>query len=77
MVEQVARQLQYLHADMTGVRLSSEQARRYAARAIEAMREPTAIMAKIGDNYTNCGGPCDNRTGRRAWCAMIDEALRG
>jgi hypothetical protein len=71
MVERVARAICAASATLDWREYQDE-----AHAAIAAMREPTDTMAKIGDNYTNCGGPCGNRMGRRAWCAMIDSALR-
>lgn len=49
--------------------------RRMARAAIAAMREPTAVMIEVGNNYTHCGGSCGNRAGRDTWQAMIDAAL--
>jgi hypothetical protein len=74
MVERVAIAIQSEHADMTGTRLSSEYARRYARRAIEAMRDATGVELDPGYdaaedvNFWNTGP---------VWRAIIDAALKG
>lgn len=48
--------------------------RRYARRAIEAMREPSDAMLDAGWEHT--GDPCWKHNVADAWRVMIDEALR-
>ena len=43
---------------------------------LTAARSPTKAMVQTGDNHTNCGGSCRNRSGWHAWASMIDESLR-
>lgn len=68
-LEDVAIAIQEEYASINGARLSSEHARRYAHRVVEALRVPTAAMCKSQTAVTS--GMAD-----LIWCRMMDAVLK-
>lgn len=73
MIERVAAAMDK-YGEQSGCRIPRVMLRHLAVEAIEAMREPTALMlGTLGLYYTN---ECDDPDFRAAWQSVIDEALR-
>lgn len=82
MVERVAARLKgFVAAEMLETGSVNPQRWEAMARAaIEAMREPTPKMLRLGGDavYSECGTgtAIDDRQAKASWVAMIDAALK-